>query len=102
MGTIATKSEGFASRDNRQIVYLKGTRFEPVCPYCGKRVRFVRTVKGKMMPCELDEQQGDGKMTLVTQSGVTVRKAGAEVSGYEPHWGFCRFGREDKSKCKEG
>lgn len=79
-------------RDNKELVTLKGVRKDgPVyCPSCGSRVHFLRTVAGKMMPCEMDLRRGDGKRTLVTHEGVTIRKAGPDTLGYEPHWGFCR------------
>jgi len=59
------------------------------CPDCGKAIHYVRTVAGKLMPCELVLDCGDGKKTLVTHSGATIRRAGEERFGYEPHWGKC-------------
>ena len=50
----------------------------------------MKTVNEKLMPCEMDLRRGDWVRTLVTHLGVTVRKAGPGVAGYEPHWGFCR------------
>jgi hypothetical protein len=60
-----------------------------VCPACGKQIHFITTVKGKQMPCEVTIEIGNGVKTLVTHDGRTVRKAGREVCGYEPHWGYC-------------
>jgi hypothetical protein len=93
MGVVTGSASGFRRLDGVVV----GVR----CPHCGRAMHFVRTVKGGRMPCEMELVQGDGAKTLVTPAGVTVRKAAADVWGYEPHWGFCRFGREDKSKCKE-
>jgi hypothetical protein len=59
------------------------------CPACGKQIHFITTTAGKKMPCEMELRPGDGRMTLVTHDGRTIRKAGAEISGYEPHWGYC-------------
>ena len=92
-------TEGFSEggqasglRDNRELVELKGVRKHgPVyCPSCGSEIHFVKTLAGKMMPCEMDLRRGDYKRTLVTHNGVTMRKPGPEIAGYEPHWGFCR------------
>ncbi|NTV01490.1 MAG: hypothetical protein HGB04_01705 [Chlorobiaceae bacterium] len=70
-------------------VTLKGDGPYTVCPVCGKQIHFIKTVAGKQMPCEIDLKAGDGRVTLVTHEGRTVRKAGADVAGYEPHWGYC-------------
>ena len=96
----------------RDVAENKGLRPAPVtmlvgyaphvlCPYCGKQIHFVRTVKGGRMPCEPELVEGDGVKTLVTNGGVTVRRAPAGVWGYEPHWGFCRFGRKGNKSQKE-
>lgn len=66
------------------------------CRKCGKQIHFIKTVKGKMMPCDLELVQGDGKKTLVTHIGQTFAKAGADVWGYEPHFGSC--GRVKKTE----
>jgi hypothetical protein len=63
-----------------------------LCPICGKQIHFVKTVAGKQMPCELTIEVGNGSKTLVTHDGRTFRKASAEVTGYEPHWGYCDRG----------
>lgn len=96
MGCITAKGpckageRGAALRDNRELVELKGVRGVQYCPSCGSEIHFVKTLAGKMMPCEMDLRRGDGKRTLVTHNGVTMRKPGPEIAGYEPHWGFCR------------
>lgn len=61
-----------------------------LCPKCGKQIHFIKTKNCRMMPCEMELKRGDGRMTLVTNSGVTTRKAPDCVYGYEPHWGFCK------------
>jgi hypothetical protein len=88
--------QGTALRPNG--VVLKGPGPYTVCPVCRAQIHFVRTVAGKMMPCEMELLRGDGRMTLVTHAGVTVRKAGVEVAGYEPHWGYCN--RKKGEPCK--
>ena len=70
-------------------VVLKGDGPYTVCPVCGQQIHFIKTVHGHQMPCEIELKTGDGRMTLVTHEGRTVRKAGAAVAGYEPHWGYC-------------
>ncbi len=61
-----------------------------LCPTCGSQIHFIKTVNGKQMPCQLTLEYGDERKTLVTNSGRTVRKAGRDVIGYQPHWGFCK------------
>ncbi len=84
--------QGDALRDNCRIVHLKafitGSPVQ-ICPACGKTMHFMKTVNGKQMPCETMLKRGDYKMTLVTHGGVTVRRAGPEWFGYEPHFGHC-------------
>ena len=89
---------GAAVRDNKELVVLKGVRKDgPVyCPSCGSRVHFLKTVAGKMMPCEMDLRRGDGKMTLTDHDGVTHRKAPDTVFGYESHFAFCRGAKEHR------
>ena len=84
--------QGSALRDNSLIVKLKAfIAGAPVllCPACGKPMHFVKTIAGKKMPCEIELKRGDFKMTLVTHEGVTIRRAGTEWFGYEPHFGHC-------------
>lgn len=64
------------------------------CSKCGRQIHFVRTVKGKQMPCDLELVQGDGRKTLITHAGVTHAKAGDDVWGYEPHFGSCGRNRK--------
>jgi hypothetical protein len=67
-----------------------------LCPVCGSQIHFIKTAPGKnseggkLMPCQLELEYGDERKTLVTNSGRTVRKAGRDVIGYQPHWGFCK------------
>ncbi len=84
-----------ALRNNADIILLKSVdgiqagKAAQICPACGKRVHFIKTVKGKMMPCEIDIKRGDGRMTLTGHDGVTHRKAPDTVFGYESHFAFC-------------
>lgn len=73
----------------RDGVRLIGQAPYVVCPTCGKQIHFIRTVAGKQMPCEMDLVRGDCRKTLVTHDGRTVRRAGSDTFGYEPHWGYC-------------
>lgn len=61
-----------------------------LCPTCESQIHFVTTTAGKKMPCQLQLEYGDGKKTLVTNSGRTVVKAAQNMLGYQPHWGFCK------------
>ena len=82
--------QGNALRDSRTVVRIKGLSFVRKCPICEKPIHFIVTVAKRKMPCELDIKRGDGKMTLITHEGVTHRKAGDTVFGYEPHFGHCK------------
>lgn len=66
-----------------------GYRPHQFCKRCGKQIHFIRTIKGKLMPCDIELVQGDGRKTLVTHIGQTFAKAGTEIWGYEPHFGSC-------------
>jgi hypothetical protein len=83
---IQVKNQG---RRPAPVQMLMGSGPHSVCQVCGKQIHFVLTVAKKKMPCEVDIKRGDGRMTLVTHDGRTVRKAPAQVSGYESHWGYC-------------
>jgi len=74
------------------------------CKLCGSQIHFVKTRKGKQMPCDMALLRGDGKRTLIDHAGVTHRKASNEVFGYEPHFGTCPELRRirEHSKHKEG
>ncbi len=61
-----------------------------LCPHCESQIHFVTTTAGKKMPCQLQLEYGDGKKTLVTNSGRTLVKAAGDMLGYQPHWGFCK------------
>ncbi len=78
--------------NKRRAEEFRGVLVKVVCPECGKMIHFVTTLAGKKMPCEFELRRGDGVRTLVTHYGQTIRKAGEEVYGYEPHFGYCRKG----------
>lgn len=72
------------------VTMLVGYGPHVVCPRCGRQIQFLRTENGKDMPCEVELREGDGTVTLLDLEGVTHRKAGAAVHGYEPHFGKCK------------
>jgi hypothetical protein len=76
--------------NKRRAEAFRGVLVKVVCPVCGKMIHFVTTLAGRKMPCEFELRRGDGVRTLVTHYGQTIRKAGEEVYGYEPHFGNCR------------
>ncbi len=76
--------------NKRRAQDFRGVQLKVVCPVCGKMIHFVTTLAAKKMPCELELMRGDGVKTLITHYGQTFRKAGEEVYGYEPHFGYCK------------
>jgi hypothetical protein len=56
-----------------------------VCRTCGAKIQFLKTVKGKLMPVELQQR------TLLTVGGeITV--------GFEPHFINCKNYRKREKK----
>ncbi len=53
----------------RLPVARPGSGYAPhhFCKRCGKQIHFVQTERGKMMPCDLDLVQGDGRRTLIKE-----------------------------------
>jgi hypothetical protein len=47
-----------------------------ICKYCGCRIQWIRTVNGRMMPCEMN------RLVIIDQNGETH-------SGYESHYAHC-------------
>ena len=71
------------------------------CRTCGKPIQFVRTVRGKMMPCEdvrvfICETGRKGDRVFLNEDGeiirgyLTNRDSPAAQSAYEPHFAACR------------
>jgi len=69
------------------------------CKACGKPIVWIRTTKGKAMPCDANpvaykKEQG-GKEKIVTQNGEvisgTLDAKAEEITGigYIPHWSTC-------------
>lgn len=79
--------------------------YDTFCRYCGKPIIFIRTSKGKLMPCDAepvrywlsDNERGvqiyqrSGECTRALLDGLPSVCAG---SGYRPHWSSCT--RRDK------
>lgn len=66
------------------------------CSGCGQRIRWIKTVAGKMMPCNVSLVVIDGmtdtvkkKLTIVTDNGVVISNPHAGLAGYVPHWATC-------------
>lgn len=69
------------------------------CRRCGARIVFIKTLKGKYMPCdELPvhyQMNGEGNRKIVTPVGVVVTGSivkdpgKATGHGYVPHWSTC-------------
>lgn len=69
------------------------------CSACGKEIVFVRTAKGKSMPCDMLMvpywESKSGGYRVITPNGVLHRceltgdMASATGVGYMPHWASC-------------
>ena len=70
------------------------------CKYCGARIDWIRTKKGRFMPVEympVMVMPGRGTETFVTDEGEVFQGkqtlpcavGGGNVAAYIPHWGRC-------------
>lgn len=81
------------------------------CEYCGCDLIFMKTERGKWMPCEtkmhyyIDDP--NGKDTLILGNGQTIRcridndTPDFNGSGFRPHWGNCPIRDKKKATKKE-
>lgn len=70
-----------------------------VCKACGKPIVWIRTIKGKSMPCDSEPvayiETPKGKEKIVTRNGEVISCTfDAEPEkmtgiGYIPHWSTC-------------
>ena len=69
-----------------------------VCKGCKSIILFIRTLKGKWMPCDSEKvvAKMNDKITLVLDTGEIKRKAACGESGYVPHWGTCLSAKKFK------
>jgi hypothetical protein len=47
-----------------------------ICKYCRQEIQWIRTVKGKLMPCEMDRK-------------VIMDRQGRVHGGFESHYAHC-------------
>ncbi len=69
------------------------------CRGCRKPIVFIKTIRGKDMPCEPDpvmyRQSESGKAKILTEKGFTINAEivsdpkKADGRGYIPHWAHC-------------
>lgn len=69
------------------------------CEYCGCGLTFLRTKKGKWMPCERKmhyyRDDPHGRDTLILGTGEVIRctidddTKDFDGAGFKPHWGSC-------------
>lgn len=80
------------------------------CKYCGARIDWIRTPKGKYMPVEympVMVMPDRGEETFVTDEGEVIRGkqtlpgavGGGNIAAYIPHWAGCS-GRKKGAKQK--
>lgn len=65
------------------------------CKHCGQEIQFIRTTKGKLLPCDVDELRATDctvGMVLVSFTGQMHRVTGGNqvnIKGYPIHFGTC-------------
>lgn len=75
------------------------------CKYCGARIEWIRTLKGKYMPVEympVMVMPDCGEETFVTDEGEVIcgkrtlpsAVGGGNIAAYIPHWGVCSSRRK--------
>lgn len=80
------------------------------CKSCGAELRWIKTTKGKAMPCNAEAvtywANPKGKATIITPNGETTRAdltgdlQSATGIGYIPHWSTCP--QADNFRAKKG
>lgn len=56
------------------------------CRSCGAKIKWIKTLRGKYMPCDPE------KVTIVTMN------TGRVIQGYIPHWATCPNAANHKKK----
>lgn len=83
---------------------------KPRCDKCGRRVVFMKAYEpaegggympGKVVPCDVRWQYGDGRTTLITQDGMVIDEAPRSVLGRVRHRDTCRPPRPPATASKE-
>lgn len=83
--------------------------YDAFCRYCGKPIIFIRTVNGKLMPCDATPVKywlsDDHRGVMIFQRNGTYARAVLDGlpslcsgSGYRPHWASCTKQREKTDK----
>jgi len=74
------------------------------CKKCGEEIVWVKTLAGKNMPCDPDEETFnliEGRV-VVTPEGHVLRGTkdthNVLVQGYIPHWSTCPFADDFRKK----
>lgn len=76
-----------------------GQPFVRNCKRCGAPITFIRTKKGKAMPCDAYpipyRKEDDGPENIMTPQGELVRGSWVDSGendgmGYRPHWAKCQ------------
>ena len=83
-----------------------------VCKACGRSIVWIRTIKGKSMPCDAEPipymETPKGKEKIVTPNGeiisCTFDAKPEEMTGigYISHWSTCPQASSFRKKMKEG
>lgn len=62
------------------------------CRSCGCAIRFVKTPRGKWLPCDVERVSGsdiDGDTIVTDDGGIVKGKEAENAVGYVPHWATC-------------
>lgn len=75
------------------------------CKKCGEEIIWIRTSRGKAMPCNPKRipfvRDPMGRFMLVTMNGETVRASidiESDEYGYESHWSTCPAADDFRNK----
>lgn len=83
--------------------------YDAFCRYCGKPIIFIRTVNGKLMPCDATPVKywlsDDHRGVMIFQRNGTYARAVLDGlpslcsgGGYRPHWASCTKQRKQREK----
>lgn len=83
------------------------------CKSCGASIVWIKTQKGKNMPCDADaveyQENYKGKSTIVTEDGRVLKASIITPSGgglapiidgkgYSPHWATCPYANNHRTR----
>jgi len=69
------------------------------CKHCGKNIQFIKTQKGKLMPCELwSTSPAESGKPVMLDIGYMVNDLDSTAIGFPPHYYRCTFKKRKKTR----